>query len=420
MSTATAPADAHETLDTSSLSVGGESQSQEPGNYGSTVMGTPDAKSVGTYDYSDDDPQYADPDDSPDPVVVDDDPPPATAAKPAKATATDTTATNDEPVKTSTTTEKSTKKTAPAADDPFTADIIAEASNYGISAEDARAFGSVAALNRAFAALDRQAAAAARGKTADTTTTVKQPDATAAAPAAQSTQPAQASAAPPAAQPATAQAPAATSDAAAGKGPFEKFKVDLNPEQFDEETISFVNKLNDHYDNVVRQQHAELQSLKSELSNLTGIATDFRNQKQAQFTEQMDSVFAGLDDVFADELGKGALHTLTADSPQLKNRVNLVSEMLALEQADAFRGRKPGTVQTLAQRALRSLYPDKHEQITKKQILSKVEERRSQAVHRPSGRKGKPSSPEQAATDFVNTFYRERGLDQEEAFDDEI
>lgn len=426
MSTATAPAaDTHETLDTSALSTTGaaaaETSESSTGNRQMPVLGGDSrrSRSADMYDMSDDDVQFADPDDdlgggagaggeaehAEEAVEQSTETPTEKVTKPEpKAPVTKETGTETKVDK------KAAAESAAAQPDAFDADLINEANRHGIPPDEARLFGTPAALTRALAALDRQAVAAARGKTTDTTTTAQS-----AAPAAATAQ----TAAAPAAQP--AQAPATVTDAVAGKvGQFEKLKLDLNPELYDESTQALLNGINDHYHNLAAQQRQAIESLKSELSQVSGVASNFRNQEAARFTTEMDQFFNGLDEDFAPDFGKGTATSFAADSTQLKSRHALIQEMSALALADVNLGRAPTSYSDLAQRALRLLHSPKLEQVASKKILAKASERRSQTLERPTSRRAKAQSPERGAADFVNNFYRERGLDKDEEAPDEI
>jgi hypothetical protein len=400
MSTATA--DTHETLDTTAIDAGGAASTapaSAPPPADPSRADRTGRQSVAHYDMSDD--EIADPFEGEDDGGEVDEPgqaqaPPAKKPDPVKLPEPAAKKPEEKPAKV---TER--KPATPAADDPFTAELLAEAEHYGISADEARSFGNVTALTRTFAALDRQAAAAARGKPADTSTTTKQPEATAAAPAAA-----------PAPQ---TKAPAPAADATAGKvGPFEKFKINLNPDEFDEQTISLLNGINDHYDSLVRQQHQELESLKSAVSGFSGVTQNFQQQEASRFTNELDTFFNGLPEDFREDFGQGVANSFTADSPHLKARHNLIQEMSALQIADANLGRPASSYTQLAQRALRVLHSTKLEQVASKKILVKASDRRNQAIERPTGRKGKALSPDRAAADFASNFYRERGLDEDE------
>lgn len=313
----------------------------------------------------------------------------------------------------------SAKASAPAGDDGFSAELLASAEQYGFTADEAKAFGSPDHLQRAMTALDRKAAAWAReeqkktgqaadaGKTADQTPASPAPASGSAAPATPAAKPAT----PPAQTPAAAANPAAAADAS-----LDKFKLELDPNEYDEGTISVLNGLNDHYDGLVRSLRGELDSLKSQLGMVSG---RMQADEGARFVEQMDSFFDGLGDEFKETFGKGKLDDFRPDAQELANRQKLVEEMNALALADEKVGRKRSSTSDLAKRALNVLHADKLETIARKKVTDQVQKRNGQAISRPTGRTDKVRSPDAAAGQFASQFMRSK-LGPEDGIPDEL
>ncbi len=68
------------------------------------------------------------------------------------------------------------------------------------------------------------------------------------------------------------------SDSLKSPATFEKFEVDLDPEMFDQDTIDFLNRWNDHYDGIVRDQQAQVAELTSHINRLTALCGRAREQ----------------------------------------------------------------------------------------------------------------------------------------------
>jgi hypothetical protein len=197
---------------------------------------------------------------------------------------------------------------------------------------------------------------------------------------------------------------------------FEKYSLkDLDSDHgFDETTISMLNGMNDHYAQMVGALKAEL----SQLAALKGVVDPLQQQFQsiqarhqadenARFVRDMDKFFDGLGDEFKDTFGKGAMEQIAAGSTAFKERSRLVDEMTTLMLADQSRGRV-SSEDDYRLRALRVLHADKFESRAK--LSKEVNDRRSQAIARPTGRQSPPRSNEDRAKTRIREFFQARGL----------
>jgi hypothetical protein len=281
----------------------------------------------------------------------------------------------------------------------FDAAILSHAERLGFSAEDAQAYGSRDNLQRALSALDRQASAWARAQFAN------QGEQFDDAPQPQAQQ------VPPAAQP-TAQQQAAA---------LEKFKVELDPNEWDEQQIKTFNGLNDHYHGVAEKHDATLQEyrqhivlLASELVALKNGAQQVTGQSQAEdsasLTRDVDTFVATLGEEYTEVYGKGDYKALTPQSPQYAARQKLAEEMEVLKYVDAQFNRPKASSSDLLQRALLVLHPDKIKSAVRNQVAADLKKRSKQAIRRPSGHNGKAPSPEAGAINFASQFLRDKAI----------
>ena len=274
--------------------------------------------------------------------------------------------------------------------DEFDAELLAEAGKYGFSADESRSFGSRQNLETALAAQDRQLAALGRGELNALTESDEVNG-----------------------QVRQQQPQQSPSDAAR---PFDKFKLELDPAEYDEPQIKALNGLNDHYDNIARKQDEYLRqqaeviaSLDDQLNQITG---HFRAEASTRNERDLDTFFTSLGDGFGDLFGKGEMRLLNQGGNEAKNRNALVEEMSALRIADAKLNRPTSTTSQLAQRALRSLHGDRLKTLARKDIEDKLAQRRSQTIEQPRSRSDSAAggTPEERAARIAESIQRKAGV----------
>jgi hypothetical protein len=290
-------------------------------------------------------------------------------------------------------------------DSPFSEDDLALASFYGFAADDvAKSFKTPDALRAVLTALDRrelsaatppqsQSTAAAEDRTAPAATAVKQGDVHAAT---SSSQP---------------------DLAALGIEPLE---LDLSA--FDEDAAAILRKIADHSQTQMAKALAkakaeptaapEVVALKEQLAALEAKEAQ---RDRAQFEQDMDGFFTGLDKAYADKFGTGPVRSLAKDSAQLNARNELVREYLALREADARLGRPEMPREQTLKRALAARFADQVQELARKQVRAEVEDRRAQAVEKPTQRTVPVETGDAAAVSWVNSFLKNRGVEPQES-----
>ena len=292
-------------------------------------------------------------------------------------------------------------------DDGFDAALLARAKKYDFTEEEARELGPDA-LQRTLAAIDRRNLRAWQ-QYQEQQEQQRQAGAAPNQPSGQQ---------PPAAVPPTGQAngqppvqpPAKPNAAGEASRPFEKLKLNLDPAIFDEDTIPVINSINDHYDQVLQQQHQKVSQLEAVLAHVAG---SFQAEESRRFANAMDTRFADLPEELHEVFGKESLAELLRkdpNSPAVKERMRINSAMSALLDTDLRNGFERPSDDELFQRAVHSLQHAHTETLARKKISKEIAARRGQAVNRPTARKTKPATPEKAAGNFANNFYRERGF----------
>ena len=276
---------------------------------------------------------------------------------------------------------------------PFTADQIELASHYGFTVDDAKSFGTPDALQKVLTAMDRRELSAGKSQS--------QPDATVE----------------------DRQAAVPSDDTATPSSLADDFgieKLDLDLSGWDDEAAEMFQKINDHHqaqlEKLAAKQaaapQAEVVALKEQLAAIEARAAEAEGER---FERDMDSYFSGLGDAFADKFGTDPMRSLAKDSPHSQARNEFVREFAALRAADARLGRPEMPREQLLKRTLASRYADQFQEIARKQVRAEVEGRRSQSVEKPTQRTVPVETGEAAASNFVNSFLKDRGVDTGES-----
>jgi hypothetical protein len=197
-----------------------------------------------------------------------------------------------------------------------------------------------------------------------------------------------------------------------------KRKVDLqlDPEKWDEETISVLNSINDHYGSQIEEFEKELAKRDEQLAALNGWVTSEQSQR---IESEIDGWFVAQGDKYADLFGAGSISQIGTNRTALKARQEVVAEAEAIRQADAAMGRKPDSWKRLLDRATASRYSDKTQELARREITQKAEKRKSQAINRPSSRSSQVKSPKENAVNFVRSKYKALGIGIDD-FDDDL
>lgn len=182
---------------------------------------------------------------------------------------------------------------------------------------------------------------------------------------------------------------------------FEKYQLQLDPAKWDEETVGMLNGINDHYGTLVQTLAQRYEQAEQHLNSLL-------QQQEAQqwqrFDQEIDGYFGTLEETYVDTFGKGSVTSLDPHSPIVKNRQELVAEALALMEADRQMGRQPGSLTEALRRAQFSRFPDQTKTQARKEIETKVQQRRRQGVARPSNREKPRNALEKASANAIQKF----------------
>lgn len=261
-----------------------------------------------------------------------------------------------------------------AADDELIARAVEEA---GFTEDEARAM-SAGQLNAAMSAFDRRLAKLARKDDAAD----------------------HAAGAPDKGKPA-----GGTQDAGAGKPGADdaEFELKLDADKFDPEIV-------DAFNGVVGHFKAQVEQLKVSVKEL--IDRNTQAEKSVQ-QHRFDGMIRNLGKDWAPLFGEA---DADPKSKTAKNRAQVQSEMEALRAGRAQLGLPVLSESVLFERALRSVFGDKHQSLARQHVQDQLRNRRGQFTGRPAGRRfsDRSTSPEKAAIRAVKSKLDEFGAGDED------
>lgn len=187
----------------------------------------------------------------------------------------------------------------------------------------------------------------------------------------------------------------------------DKLDLGLKAEEWDEQTINLVNRLNDHYHDrftSVAQRNAFLEQA---IQTVSGF---IMSQAERDYVNQFDSLVNSLPETYVEVFGKGGRSDLKENSKEFGERVRLNQAMSAIQRGRQVNGLPPLSTDQLFNRALRAEFGDIETKAIRQEINSKLETRQRQFTTRPTSRAGKELKPETKAAQRVQEFMQARGL----------
>lgn len=189
----------------------------------------------------------------------------------------------------------------------------------------------------------------------------------------------------------------------------EKFKLELDPDLYDEDQIKVFNTLQDKLNSQDEIIKAMAQLVISSQQGVEQITGQTQAEAESRYESLADGFFANLGDGFQDLFGAAPMRSLATNSPLRTSRNEVVEEAHVLKAVDMQKGRKPLTDEQYLQRALRTLHTDKLKSIARKEVLTDVDNRRKQAIHRPSSHNSSQLTARQRAEKFIADWQARTG-----------
>ena len=179
----------------------------------------------------------------------------------------------------------------------------------------------------------------------------------------------------------------------------------LDPEVHDPEVIKAFGSITD----IARQQHKEIQDLKTQQSDATLAAQNARDADLEVATQEVEQFFnkqvSELGDGFSDTLGTGDYSSLDRGSPQFAKREAIAGQMAVLFSGYEAQGQRPPPREEIFSTAARIVLRDEFQAVHDKELAGGLEKQAGQHIQRAGGVQAKSTqTPEEEAAQAVDEF----------------
>lgn len=263
----------------------------------------------------------------------------------------------------------------------FDASLIQEAQSKGFSESDIKSFGDEAGMRAALTAFDRRMSEIGQQQPQ-----YQQPQAP------YGPQPPQ--------QPQQPQAPQQPQVDPAQA--FKPFELKLDPETVDENVLSQLTAMNQHYaDQSVAMQQA-----------IGSLVNSHQQQAFENEVSQLDNFIKSLGDEYVELFGKGSTRDMNAQSDQFQNRSRLYDSAKTIESGYMKQNMRAPSLNGLLKGGLRLGFGDKVETIARRGVTNRVNKARATQSHPPTRREGRPVKPgtDEAVYEAAAKVFQEKDI----------
>lgn len=180
----------------------------------------------------------------------------------------------------------------------------------------------------------------------------------------------------------------------------------IDPETFDPEAKKVIDRLNERLEGVT-QREQQYQAAMQHMASL----------EQKRITDEIDSVFDGMNERYSGRFGQGSIFKLQPNAPERLMRQKVVDQARILEAGYWHHGMQPPPMVDLLQRAAQMEFGA---DLAREELGQQIKQRRSQFVSQPTSRKGRELRGKSAAVAETNDMLRRFGLPVHAGGDDEI
>jgi hypothetical protein len=170
---------------------------------------------------------------------------------------------------------------------------------------------------------------------------------------------------------------------------YRTLETKLDPDIYDEGLIGQVNEIVDY-----------VKSLHQKLEEVTGSS---RRQR-------MDAFFAGLGEDYESVFGKGSLDDLPSRSVLRERRLEVERTVEALRAGYERTGQPIPSENVLMERSARMVAGNEMQALARKRAAEQARDAQGQFVAKPTHREGRPHTGRERAVQFVENFYRRKGM----------
>ena len=190
-----------------------------------------------------------------------------------------------------------------------------------------------------------------------------------------------------------------------------KFPTAEEADWLDDDSRALLGKIVDHYNGqlsaLTQSQATQLASLQARIE---GTQTFVQEQQAQQYVQQMDGLFDSLGDEWRELFGQGPGRSLSSDSPQIKNRVNVDNALRKINAGMRLSNMPASGLPELFRLALAATFPSQQATAAVSAATGKIAKRQSQFTQRPGARKGAPVSGREKALSNADQFFADRGI----------
>lgn len=188
-----------------------------------------------------------------------------------------------------------------------------------------------------------------------------------------------------------------------------EFQIPPPPEgeEWDDATIALIKGLHDQFNAKLEAQRREIEGTKAFQQQL---AEERQKVELARYVKEFDDFVDGLGDEWKPLLGEGSGFQLPKDSLALKNRVHLDSTAKQLQYGRQQQGMPELGQEELLKRALRIAFPQKQEQVVRRQIEEEVSSRSRMITARPTSKAVDKKGGIHSAVTHAESWYAKRGM----------
>ncbi len=188
----------------------------------------------------------------------------------------------------------------------------------------------------------------------------------------------------------------------------EPYKLEIDPEYFDEKSRAAMEGMNAHYQGLMQQQQAQHVDQEQRLQAMQATLNQIKVQRE---TERSDVMFAGLEKNFGSAFGKGPFLGLPPNSAQATARQDAWAMAQHMEDAHIQRGQNPPPFASLLERAARALTPDETAKRVRKDMSDQLRDQDGTFTTKPQSKPMKDSRNEsEQSKDAMLAVAEQKGL----------
>lgn len=191
---------------------------------------------------------------------------------------------------------------------------------------------------------------------------------------------------------------------------YKPFKVELDPEVYDEGMIAQTQGLADHVNQSMQAVLSQIQKMGQTIDSLEQFQSFLARER---FQNTFDGLVSEAGPAYKELLGEGGRDEIETDSVHMKNRIKIIQQMEVLSEASQKLGR-PSSLKKLFNDSLQMLFPKKIKEQAREELGQELKQRAGSIVGKPTGRPtGASDDPVKKAQRYVRKHLQEHPVSGE-------